>query len=100
MVTALRQEVEVIVVAPEELDEQVSRGQGCLVICSRLTEVIKATVADWVVLYPDGDQYVEMNRGGEHTSCTEFDFDDLLAVIDEVMARLANLAPNPGGISG
>lgn len=88
VVEAVYQGVEVIVVAPEELDERVRRDSVSLVICSRLTEVIAATGTNWVLLHPDGDRRVEVGRGGEHSCHDAFELDDLLAVIDGVVASL------------
>lgn len=93
VVGMVRQDVEVIVVAPEELDEYVRRGHVCLVVCSRLTETITAASANWILLYPDGTQQVEIHCGDEHSSRSSLDLNDLLALIDREVARSAEVAP-------
>jgi len=94
VVRAVRQELEVAVVTPEELDQCILRhGRLGLVICSRLTDAIKSTGADWILLYPDGDGRVEINCGGKHESYSVFDLDDLLTAIDAVGARFTGMTP-------
>jgi hypothetical protein len=47
----LRPEVEVILAEPRDLDAEVARLDPQLVLCSRLTEGLRAGSRAWVVLY-------------------------------------------------
>lgn len=54
-----RPHLEVLCVEPGDLDREVSRIEPDLVICSRLTETVRDHARAWVVLYPEGESWVE-----------------------------------------
>ena len=80
---ALRPLVVVIDVEPVHLDQEVLDRTPQLVICSWLTETVRARSLSWVVLYPDGNSRAVINVAGEQTTVTDIEFDRLLSVVDQ-----------------
>ncbi|MDP9372837.1 MAG: hypothetical protein M3Q65_10390 [Chloroflexota bacterium] len=85
---ALRPQVVVVNVEPDDLDREVAEHPPQVVTCSRLTEVVQARSRSWVVLYPDGQAWSSINIAGQQTTVTGIEVDDLLAVADQT-AQLA-----------
>ncbi len=79
---ALRPLVVVIDVEPVHLDQEVIDRSPQLVICSWLTEAVRARSLSWVVLYPGGNSRVVINVAGEQTTVADIEFDGLLSVVD------------------
>ncbi len=85
----LRPDVEVVVTAPsDDLDNSVVCLLPDMVICSRLTAAIERSLHAWVLLYPEGETSSVMNIGGNRTTSADLEFDELLAMIDQVSAVL------------
>jgi hypothetical protein len=81
---ALRPEVEVIDVEPEDLDSEVGRLAPQAVICSRTTPVVRRTAPSWVELYREHDASLSyVSVGGELSRVMgDMRLEDLLSVID------------------
>ncbi len=82
---ALRPQVVVVNVEPEDLDREVADHAPQVVICGRLTDAVQAHSLSWVVLYPDGQAWSFINIAGQQATVTGIEVDDLLAVIDRTV---------------
>jgi hypothetical protein len=76
----LHPDLEVFEVDAEILDEEVVRLGPDLVICSRLTCVVRERVANWVELYPERKPYSTFCTGGERRALRDVQLSDLLAL--------------------
>lgn len=76
---------------PDEIDGEVARLKPHLVVCSRLTEAVRAGAPAWVMLYPDGERRVEVSIGGDQTTLPDLEFDRLLSLA-EAAACLAQMS--------
>jgi hypothetical protein len=85
----LRLHIEVIIVAPQELDGAVVQRRPQLVLCSRLTEVVETRSLAWVLLYPHGEAHVVISIAGRRQTVPDLELDGLLCLIDhtELLAR-------------
>jgi hypothetical protein len=77
----LHPDLEVFEVDAEVLDEEVVRLGPDLVICSRLTCVVRERVANWVELYPERKPYSTFCTGGERRALRDVQLSDLLAAV-------------------
>jgi hypothetical protein len=87
---ALKPNVEVLTIGPEELDREVKRSVPDLVLCSRLSPTVEDGVPAWVELYPNGDPLVAMSIDGlRMTAIDDIGLDNLLWIVDraEVLAH-------------
>jgi hypothetical protein len=80
----LRPHLEVICIAPDDLDAKVSHYSPRLVLCSRLTEAVETCCDAWILLYPNGANRAVINIAGCRTVVTDIEFPHVLSVIDEV----------------
>jgi hypothetical protein len=78
----LRPELIFTAVEPASLDEAVGRLSPRLVLCSVITEVVEARVADWIVLYSDGPARVVISLAGQRTSLADIELEGLLSIVD------------------
>ena len=78
----LRPEVEVIETDSGTLNQQVLRMSPDLVICSRVTSLVKDRVPNWVELYPECRSLSTFCVGGESTTVDDVQLSDLLSLID------------------
>ena len=78
----LRPNLEVILIDPAGLDEEVGRA-GAVVVCSHLSPDIRTQALAWVLLYPDAENRANVGMAGEERTISGFEIADLLAVIDE-----------------
>lgn len=69
------------------LDGEVVRLGPDLVICSRVTCVVRERVANWVELYPDCRSYSTFCAGGERRAFEDVRLSDLLAVCASLRRR-------------
>ena len=81
----LHPDVEVLEADPEILGGEVVRLGPDLVICSRVTAVVRETAANWIELYPECKPFSTICIGGEHTVMEEVDLSDLLSVCARVL---------------
>jgi hypothetical protein len=79
---ALRPDVAVWSVEVGELDQALRDHAPQLVVCSRLTDLVRATAPSWMLLYPDGTDRAEINIGGNHELLPQIGLDQLLNVVD------------------
>ena len=80
---AVHPEVEVILAEPADLDAAVVRLDPQLVLCSRLTEGLRAGSRAWVVLYPGGKARTLINVAGQCVTTGDIGFAALAALIDQ-----------------
>lgn len=76
----LRPDVEVFEADPETLDREVARLRPDLVICSRLTSLVKEMVPTWVELYPDLGSCSTLCVRGERRTMKDIQLSDLLSL--------------------
>lgn len=86
-VTELRPQIEVMAVAPSDVEATLWRRRPCLLVCSRLTAAMQAMDIDWVVIPPDDSEPALVRSGGVSVSRSDFSLDDLLAALDRAAAR-------------
>jgi hypothetical protein len=77
--------VEIREVDPEALDEEVARLVPDLVVCSRVTAVVRERAANWIELYPEYKPFSTICIGGEHTAIKDIELADLLSVCARVL---------------
>ena len=80
----LRPDVEVIEADSGALNQQVLRISPDLVICSRVTSLVKERVPNWVELYPDCESLSTFCIGGERSTVDEVQLSDLLSLVDRL----------------
>jgi len=80
----LRPDVEVIEADSGSLNQQVLRMSPDLVICSRVTSLVKERVPNWVELYPDCESLSTFCIGGETSTMDEVQLSNLLSVVDRL----------------
>jgi len=80
----LRPDVEVIEADYCSLNQQVLRMSPDLVICSRVTSLVKERVPNWVELYPDCEPLSTFCIGGETSTMDEVQLSNLLSVVDRL----------------
>jgi len=83
----LRPDVEVIEADSGTLNQQVLRFSPDLVICSRVTSVVRDRVPNWVELYPDCQPLSTFCIGGERSTADDVQLSDLLSLVDRVEPR-------------
>ena len=83
----LRPDVEVIETDSGTLNQQVLRMSPDLVICSRVTSLVKDRVPNWVELYPECRPLSTFCIGGERSTVDDVQLSDLLALIDRMESR-------------
>jgi len=81
-VRVLRPDVDVVTVAPDELEKAMLDSAPDLVVCSRLTAAVDARARAWIMLYPDGASGATISVAGERTTVADIDFLGLLTAID------------------
>src|SRR4051812_24941407 len=87
---ALKPNVEVLIIEPEELDREVERSRPDLVLCSHLTSTVEDEVPTWIELYPNGERLVAMSIDGlRMTAMDDIGLHHLLWIVDraEVLAQ-------------
>ncbi len=87
----LRPDVEVILIEPQDLDLQIVGLDPHLVVCSNLTDTVRARSLGWVVLYPDGQSHAMVCIDGTSSTVEDMEFEGLLSVVDRV-DRLVNIS--------
>jgi hypothetical protein len=81
-IRALRPAVIVWSVAVSDLDRALLDHAPRLVICSNLTELVRARAPSWVLLYPGGADRAEINILGAYELLPHVALDRLLDVVD------------------
>jgi hypothetical protein len=80
----LRPDVEVIEASSGTLNQQALRMSPDLVICSRVTSVVKDRIPNWVELYPECWPRSTFCIGGEISTVDDVQLSDLLSLIDRM----------------
>jgi hypothetical protein len=83
MLRALRPQAAIFLSDPAELDTAVARLQPHLVLCSALTETLRAQPLAWLLLYPEGENRAVASVGGRERAIAAVAVADVLAVVDE-----------------
>ncbi len=83
----LRPDVEVIETDSGTLNQQVLRMSPDLVICSRVTSLVKDRVPNWVELYPECRPLSTFCIRGESSTVDDVQLSDLLVLIDRMEPR-------------
>ena len=76
----LHPNVEVFEVEAERLDREVAHLRPDLVICSRVTPLVRDMVPNWVELYPDCEPFSTLCIGGERRAMEDVQLSDLLSL--------------------
>jgi len=77
--------VEVFEADPDILDGEVVRLGRDLVICSRVTAVVRERVANWIELYPECKPFSTFCIEGERRAMEDVQLSDLLSVCARVL---------------
>ena len=77
--------IEVFEVDPETLEGEVVRLSPDLVICSRVTAVVRERAANWIELYPECKPFSTFCIAGEHRAMEDVQLSDLLAACARVL---------------
>lgn len=72
-----------------DLNREVLRVRPELVICSRVTSLVKDRVPNWVELYPECELLSTFCLDGECFVKEQVDLSDLLSIVDRPAARTA-----------
>jgi hypothetical protein len=80
VIRELHPDLEVFEADSEALDGEVARLGPDLVICSRVTLVVRQRVPNWVELYPEGKPYSTFCVGGERMVKEDVQLSDLLSL--------------------
>ena len=80
----MRPEVEVIETDSGALNQQVLRLSPDLVICSRVTPVVRERVPNWVELYPGCEPVSTICIDGDCSTVDDPQLSDLVALVDRV----------------
>ena len=84
-----RPHVEVRITGPEDLDREVAGFEPHVVVCNRLTPMVRESVPSWVVVpYHSSDATIHVQGEGE-SSVGDISVGDLFAVIDRTEALLS-----------
>ncbi len=87
VLSELRPDVEVIEADSASLNQQVLRMSPDLVICSRVTSLVRERVPNWVELYPECHTVSTFCIGGERSTLDDVQLSDLLSLIDRMEPR-------------
>ena len=75
---ALRPEAAVFLSDPAALDADIARLQPHLVLCSALTDTLRAGPLAWLLLYPDGANRAVASIGGRERAIADVGLEDVL----------------------
>ncbi|HEX2728779.1 MAG TPA: hypothetical protein VHM16_03430 [Rubrobacteraceae bacterium] len=80
---ALRPSVEVLMAEPGKLDLEVQRASPGMVVCDRVTTMVRKEVPVWVELYPEGEQLAVISIRRQRSTATGIELNDLVSIIDQ-----------------
>ena len=81
----LRPHAEVFEAESESLDGEVARLGPDLVICSRVTALVRERAANWIELYPECKPFSTFCIDGERRAMEDVQLSDLLSVCARVL---------------
>jgi len=93
ILAALRPCLDVHHVAPAQLDAAVEARAGSIVVSGRLSSTIEEHAGGWLLYYPDQANVAVVGDDGAGRRIENPQFPDILAAIDELIARLARWLP-------
>lgn len=79
-------DLDVFEAEPYDLDRKVGRLRPDLVVCSRVTAVVKTNVPVWVELYSDGSPRSVVSVSGRRKEIESLELSELLSLADEANA--------------
>jgi hypothetical protein len=79
----LRPDIEVLVVEPEDLEEELLRVSPHLVVCSRVTKLVEREAPAWIELYPDFGPESVVAIDGQMSIYPDMDLEAVLSIVDE-----------------
>lgn len=79
-------DLDVFEAEPYDLDRKVERIRPDLVVCSRVTNVIKKNVLVWVELYSDGSPRSVISVSGRRKEIESLELSELLSFADQAKA--------------
>ena len=79
----LRPNAEVLTVDPEDLERELLRVSPQLVVCSRVTRLIKREAPAWIELYPDLASESVVGFDGQRITYPDIDLETVLSIVDE-----------------
>ncbi len=79
---ALRPQHQVFLVAPDDLDNEVTRLAPEMVVSSRSSAVVQGIARAWVMLYPDGASHAVVSIDGVRSTVEDMEFNSLLTIVD------------------
>ncbi|CAN5640915.1 hypothetical protein BH24ACT18_BH24ACT18_09440 [soil metagenome] len=82
-------DLEVFEATSADLNREVLRVRPELVICSRVTSLVKERVPNWVELDPECEHSSTFCLDGEQSLREQVDLSDLISVVDRPAARTA-----------
>lgn len=80
-------DLEVFEATAADLNREVLRVRPELVICSRVTSLVKERVPNWVELYPECETISTFCIDGECSVKEQVDLSDLLSIVDRTTIR-------------
>ncbi len=81
---SFRPDAEVFEADSGEMDREILRIRPDLVICGRVTSLVRERVPNWVELYPECEPHSTICVDGECSAAPEVELSDLLSVVDRV----------------
>jgi hypothetical protein len=90
----LSPELEVTIVAPEELDGAVRRLCPHMVLCSELSAVVQAQAVTWIMLYPNGQPRVAVCIDGQETHPVDLAVPDLVEIVERTRGLVQAVSLN------
>ncbi|CAA9435733.1 MAG: hypothetical protein AVDCRST_MAG03-3591 [uncultured Rubrobacteraceae bacterium] len=82
-------DLEVFEATAADLNREILRVRPELVICSKVTSLVKDRVPNWVELYPECEPISTFCIDGECYPREQVDLSDLLALVDRPVVRTA-----------
>ena len=75
--------LEVMIVAPEDLDREVERFEPHLVVCNEATLLVRTSVPSWVVILFENGLDALISVDGQTSEVHDVSTDDVIGAIDE-----------------
>ena len=82
-------DLEVFEATSADLNREVLRLRPELVICSRVTSLVRDRVPNWVELHPECQTFSTFCLEGEHSLKEQVELSDLISIVDRSAARTA-----------
>lgn len=83
VVQSLRPHLEVLIIEPGDLDDEVTRLHPELVICGQPESAASAVKCAWVEYRPYAEPAARISMDGRYRELSELDLEDFLTIVDE-----------------